>query len=64
MRPVRMADNLTTCAIVMKSGNLNFLELSGQIQACNGTDLPLNWDRIIFNATKAASFLYFYVFPW
>ena len=26
---------------VMKSGNLNFLEPSGPLQACNGTDLPL-----------------------
>ena len=25
----------------MKSGNLNFLEPSGSLQACNGTDLPL-----------------------
>ena len=25
----------------MKSGNLNFLELSGSLQACNGTALPL-----------------------
>jgi len=25
----------------MKSGNLNFLEPSGPVQACNGTDLPL-----------------------
>ena len=25
----------------MKSGNLNFLELSGPLQACKGTDLPL-----------------------
>jgi hypothetical protein len=24
----------------MKSGNLNFLELSGPLQACNGTALP------------------------
>ena len=24
----------------MKSGNLNFLEHSGPLQACNGTDLP------------------------
>ena len=29
------------CAVVMKSGNLNFLEPSGPLQACNGTDLPL-----------------------
>jgi len=29
------------CAVVMKSGNLNFLEPSGPFQACNGTNLPL-----------------------
>ena len=42
MRPVSRADNLTTtlCAVVKKSGNLNFLEPSGPLQACNGTDLP------------------------
>ena len=40
-RPMRKADNLTTiCAVVMKSGNLNFLEPSGPLQACNGTALP------------------------
>ena len=26
----------------MKSGNLKFLEPSGPLQACNGTDLPFN----------------------
>ena len=41
MRPVRKADNLTTSCVVMKSENLNFLEPSGPLQACNGTDLPL-----------------------
>ena len=30
----------TSCAVVMKSGNLNFLESSGPLQACNGTALP------------------------
>ena len=36
------ADNLPpSCAVVMKSGNLNFLEPSGPFQACNGTALPL-----------------------
>jgi len=30
-----------SCAVVMKSGNLNFLEVSGPLQACNGTALPL-----------------------
>ena len=29
-----------SCAVVMKSGNLNFLEPSGPLQACNGTALP------------------------
>jgi len=30
-----------SCAVVMKSGNLNFLEPSGPLQACNGTALSL-----------------------
>ena len=35
------ADNLPpSCAFVTKSGNLNFLESSGPVQACNGTALP------------------------
>jgi len=39
-RPVRKADNLLpSCAVVTKSGNLNFLEPVGPIQACNGTAL-------------------------
>ena len=39
---MRKADNLQpSCAVVTKSGNLNFLELSGPLQACNGTALPL-----------------------
>ena len=28
----------------MKSGNLNFLEPSGPLQACNGTALPLLYE--------------------
>ena len=39
---MRKADNLPPyCAVVTKSGNLNFLEPSGPVQACNGTDLTL-----------------------
>ena len=39
---MRKADNLPpSCAVVMKSGNLNFLEPSGLLRACNGTALPL-----------------------
>ena len=30
-----------SCAVVMKFGNLNFLEPSGPLQTCNGTALPL-----------------------
>ena len=38
---MRTADNLPpSCAVVTKSGNLNFLEPSGPVQPCNGTDLP------------------------
>ena len=36
------ADNLPpSCAVVTKSGNLNFLEPSGLVQTSNGTALPL-----------------------
>jgi len=40
------ADNLPpSCAVVTKSGSLNFLEPSGPVQACNGTALPLPFTR-------------------
>ena len=38
---MRKADNLPpSCAVVTKSGNFNFLEPSGPVQACNRTALP------------------------
>ena len=37
---VRLTTLPPSCAVVMKSGNLNFLVPSGPLQACNGTDLP------------------------
>jgi hypothetical protein len=38
---VRKADNLPSfCAVVKKSGNLNFLEPSGPLRASNGSGLP------------------------
>ena len=40
-RCVRLTTVPQSCAVVMKSGNLNFLERSGPLQACNGTALPL-----------------------
>jgi hypothetical protein len=39
-RCVRLTTLPQSCAVVMKSGNLNFLEPSGPLQACNGTALP------------------------
>ena len=38
-RCVRLATLPPSCTVVMNSGNLNFLEPSGPLQACNGTAL-------------------------
>ena len=38
-RCVRLTTLPSSCAVVMKSGNLNFLEPSGSLQACEGTAL-------------------------
>ena len=47
-RPVRKADNLSqSCAVVTKSGSLNFLEPSGPVQACNGTAFTLDLHRCV-----------------
>ena len=47
-RCVRLTTLPPSCAVVTKSGNLNFLEHSGPLQACNGTDLPLHFILFIF----------------
>ena len=39
-RYVRLTTLSSSCAVVMKSGNLNFLEPSGSLQPSNGTYLP------------------------
>jgi len=39
-RCVRLTTLPPSCTVVMKSGNLNFLEPSGPLQACNGTAIP------------------------
>jgi hypothetical protein len=46
-----------SCAVVMKSGNRNFLEHSGPLQACNGTALPLPYtlSNCICNSLSFAS---------
>jgi len=40
-RCVRLTTLPPSCAVVMKSGNLNFLEISGPLQVCNGTALSI-----------------------
>jgi len=40
-RCVRLTTLPPSCAIVMKSGNLNFLETFGPLQASNGTASPI-----------------------
>jgi len=56
---VRKADNLPpSCAVVTKSGHLNFLEPFGPVQACNGTDLlypPLS------NLTSCVNWISYYL---
>jgi hypothetical protein len=46
-----------SCAAVMKSGNLNFLEPSGPLQACNRTSLP-------FTLTCAVSVVLYACHTW
>ena len=41
-RCVRLTTLPTSYAVVVKSGNLNFLEPSGPLQVCNGTDYLLS----------------------
>jgi hypothetical protein len=38
-RCVKLTTLPPSCAVVMQSGNLNFLEPSGPLQACSGTTL-------------------------
>jgi len=39
-RYVKLTTLPPSCAVVMKSGNFNFREPCGSLQACNGTVLP------------------------
>jgi len=41
-RCVRLTTLPPSCAFVMKSGNLNFVQPSGPLQSCNRIALPLN----------------------
>ena len=53
-RCVRQTILPSSCAVVMKSGNLNFLELFGPRQACKGTALSLPWRK--HNSTRKRLF--------
>jgi hypothetical protein len=46
-RYLRLTTLPPSCGVVMKSGNLKFLEPSGPVQAFNGTALPLPLDTLI-----------------
>ena len=45
---VKMTILPPSCVVVMKSGNFNFLESSGPLQACNGTALPLPLPQVLY----------------
>jgi len=48
---VRLTTLPPSCAVT-KSGNLNFLEPSGPVQACNGTALPFYTSLLCFSPNK------------
>jgi len=70
-RCIRLTTLPPSCAIVMKSGNLNFLEPSGPLKACNGTALLffntqkiqlhkyLNWNWMLFPSCMKPPFQFY-----
>jgi len=50
-RCVRLTTLPSSCAVVMKSGNLNLLEPSGPVQACNGIPLLLSAQSLLQRTT-------------
>jgi hypothetical protein len=59
-RYVRLTTLPPSC-VVMKSGNFNFLEPSGSLQACNGTALPFTVTMV--GRTRLILLLYVYYLP-
>ena len=49
--------------IVLKSGNLNLLEPSGPVQACNGVALPFFLPGVLDMALNLKSVLFIVVIP-
>ena len=64
-RCVRLTILAASCAVFTKSGNLNFLEPSGSLQACNGnaffTCLLTPWSRVLLE--KLTSLQLVKIFP-
>jgi hypothetical protein len=50
-RCVRLTTLPPSCAVFMEFGNLNFLETSGPLQACNGSALLLPFASKYVHAT-------------
>jgi hypothetical protein len=55
-RCVRLTTHHLHVPIILKSGSLNLLEISGPVQACNGIALPLLW--IKYRTTKKLFAIY------
>jgi len=61
-RCVRLPTLPPSCAVVTKSVNLNFLEPSGPVQACNGTALPLHVNIYTQIHTYRHKYIYIYTY--
>ena len=62
-RCVRLTTLPPSCAVIVKSGNLNFLETSGPLQACNWTALPFIILGPIYNHNwRNISNIYLYIY--
>jgi hypothetical protein len=55
-RCVRLTNLLSPCAVVMKSGYLNFLEPSGPLQAYNGSALPFTFLRTVLRGRRTYAY--------
>ena len=53
-RCLRLTTIPPSCAVVMKSGNLYFVEPTGPVQACNGTALPFT-SQVYFRLSSSVS---------
>ena len=74
---VRLTNVPSFCSVVMKSGNLKFLETSGPLQDCNGSALPINYSfssenkksfdsnsAFIYSIFKNSCFSFFVIFKY